>query len=467
MGLSSRRRFILHATCGYLLFGSAWIFLSDRLLLSFTDVEALTRLSTAKGITFILLTALLLLIALSIIPDRTAEESRTRLRSADIARSSDRIPAWAAYLFAVAVTVAMLYVREAIAVSFDDRPMLVLFMPPIILSSVLGGFGPGLTATAIAAIGIDYWGIPPVASLRIEKEHDLFQWCLLIASGLLSSYLSELLHRARRQAERRRIRQEQAKEEIRRLNAGLEQRVAQRTAELVAANTELESFAYAVSHDLRAPLRAMSGFSQALIEDYGDQLQGEARMYLDQIIVGSRRMGELIDGLLALSRSTRGQLQRDAVDLSAMAGRILNGLKEENPSRQIEWRVEPDLAVSGDERMLEVVIRNLLENAWKYTEKKDKANIRVFTREEGGNRWYCIEDNGAGFEAAYAGKLFQPFQRLHRQDEYPGLGIGLATAQRIIHRHGGTIRGEGSPERGATFCFTLPHSGTTEIKEGQ
>jgi K+-sensing histidine kinase KdpD len=467
MNLSPRQRFILNATCGYLAFGSAWILLSDRLLLSFTDIQALTRLSMAKGITFILLTALLLLIALSIIPDRTAEESRTRLRSIIIAGSSDRIPRWAAYLFAVAVSVGMLFLRQGIAVSFGERPMLILFIPPIILSSVLGGLGPGLVATAISAFGINYFAIPPVHSLRIEKEHDLFQWCMLIASGLLSSYLSELLHRARRQAERRRIRQELAKEEIHRLNAELEQRVALRTAELTAANAELESFAYAVSHDLRAPLRAMSGFSQALIEDYGSQLQGEARTYLDQIIIGSRRMGELIDGILALSRVTRGELRRDPVDLSAIAERILAGLAAEEPAREVEWLIEPGLVACGDERMLEAVLRNLLENAWKYTGNTERAIIRFVAREQEGTRYYCVEDNGAGFENAHAGKLFQPFQRLHRQDEYPGLGIGLATAQRIIHRHGGTIHGAGSPESGASFCFALPDSGAQETQGGQ
>ncbi len=467
MNLSPRQRFILNATCGYLAFGLAWILLSDRLLLSFTDIEALTRLSMAKGVTFILLTALLLLIALSIIPDRTSEESRTRLRSIAIAGSSDRIPRWAAYLFAVALSVGMLYLRHGIAVSFGERPMLILFIPPIILSSVLGGLGPGLVATAISASGINYMAIPPVGSFRIKAEHDLFSWCILIASGLLSSYLSELLHRARRQAERRRIRQEMAQQEIHRLNAELEQRVALRTAELTAANAELESFAYAVSHDLRAPLRAMSGFSQALIEDYGGQLQGDARTYLDQIIIGSRRMGELIDGILALSRVTRGELRRDPVDLSAIAERILASLASETPAREVQWQVEPGLVTRGNERMLEAVLRNLLENAWKYTCNTERATIRFISREQDGTRHYCVEDNGAGFESAHAGKLFQAFQRLHRQDEFPGLGIGLATAQRIIHRHGGTIHGTGSREGGARFCFTLPDPGFQHMQGEQ
>ena len=245
-------------------------------------------------------------------------------------------------------------------------------------------------------------------------------------------------------------------EELRRLNADLERRVAERTAELSGANRELDSFAYAVSHDLRAPLRAMSGFSQALIEDYGGQLQGEARVYLEQIELASRRMGELIDGLLALSRSTRGELRHDAVDLSALARRLLAELAQGDPGRPVEAEVEAGLEACGDARMIEVVMRNLLGNAWKYSARAAAPRIRVYAGERDGARRFCIADNGAGFDMAHASRLFQPFQRLHRQDEFAGLGIGLATVQRIVHRHGGVIEAWGEPGKGAEFCFTLP-----------
>jgi PAS domain S-box-containing protein len=250
----------------------------------------------------------------------------------------------------------------------------------------------------------------------------------------------------------------QTEEEIRRLNVDLERRVEERTGELQAANQELESFAYAVSHDLRAPLRAMSGFSQALVEDYGQLLDGEARVYLDQIMLASRRMGELIDGLLQLSRSTRGELRRDPVDLSALAERILVELARVEPARRVEWYVEPGLVARGDARMIEVVLRNLIGNAWKYTVGTDAPMIRVYAEpeSEGNNRLFHVTDNGAGFDMAHVGKLFQPFQRLHRQEEFPGLGIGLATVQRIIHRHGGTIEAVAAPGQGATFSFSLP-----------
>ncbi|MBI5556145.1 MAG: response regulator [Deltaproteobacteria bacterium] len=247
-----------------------------------------------------------------------------------------------------------------------------------------------------------------------------------------------------------------AEEEVRRLNAGLERRVEQRTAELRAANQELDSFAYAVSHDLRAPLRAMGGFSQALTEDFGAQLAGEAREYLEQINLASQRMGELIDGILALSRSSRGEMQHDTVDLSAMAQRLLAELALGEPERRVAVQVEPALMARGDARLLEAALANLLGNAWKYSAHTGEAAIRLFAEERDCARWFCVADNGAGFDMAHAGRLFQPFQRLHRQDEFPGLGIGLATVQRIIHRHGGRIEASSAPGRGATFRFTLP-----------
>jgi PAS domain S-box-containing protein len=252
-----------------------------------------------------------------------------------------------------------------------------------------------------------------------------------------------------------------AEREIRDLNANLERRVQERTNELSAANQELDSFAYAVSHDLRAPLRAMSGFSQALAEDYGDRLDGEARGYLDQIALASRKMGELIDGILTLSRSTRGELRRDPVDITAMAGDILAELARAEPARRVTAEVEPGLMAVGDARMLDVVLRNLLGNAWKYSAKTGEALIRVNAEPTPAGRCFCISDNGAGFDMAHANRLFQPFQRLHRQDEFPGIGIGLATVQRIVNRHGGEIRADGAPGRGATFRFSLALAETT------
>lgn len=257
----------------------------------------------------------------------------------------------------------------------------------------------------------------------------------------------------------------QAEEQVRLLNVDLERRVIERTAELTAANQELDAFAYAVSHDLRAPLRAMSGFSQALIEDYGDKMEGEAKIYLDEIGLASSRMGELIDGILTLSRSTRNPLACEPVDLTSIAGRLLQGLAETEPERQVSWQVEPELMTKGDPRMVEVVMQNLLDNAWKYTSKTAAAEIKVSSEQRDGRSWICVADNGAGFDMAHAGKLFQPFQRLHRQEEFVGIGIGLATVQRIVHRHGGDIEAAGTPGKGARFCFFLGDQKTTRTEK--
>ncbi|WP_393939255.1 sensor histidine kinase [Piscinibacter sakaiensis] len=247
-----------------------------------------------------------------------------------------------------------------------------------------------------------------------------------------------------------------AQDALQALNAELERRVAARTAELQAANEELDAFAYAVSHDLRAPLRAMSGFSAALVEDHGDRLDAEARGYLEHIVQGAQRMGGLIDGLLRLSRTVRGELHAETVDLSRLAERAVAELRRQEPQRAVAVEIEPGLQVVGDPRMLDAVMVNLVGNAWKYSAGAAAAHIRVHAETRGDARWFCIEDNGAGFDMAHAGRLFKAFARLHRQDEFPGMGIGLATVQRVIHRHGGRLEAEGRPGEGATFRFTLP-----------
>jgi PAS domain S-box-containing protein len=250
---------------------------------------------------------------------------------------------------------------------------------------------------------------------------------------------------------------------LRDINTTLEARVIERTAELTAANRELETFADAVSHDLRAPLRSMNGFAQALREDCGASLQGPAKTYLDQMALATHKMSDLIDGLLALSRSTRGDLRQDRVDLSAVARRRLTELTTAEPERRVAWDVEDGLVVQGDARMLDCALVNLLDNAWKYTGITVTPAIRVHRGEVGGLRGICVSDNGAGFDMAQSERLFRPFQRLHRQDEFPGIGIGLATVQRIVHRHGGEIAAQAVPGEGATFCISMPQGfGTSE-----
>lgn len=259
----------------------------------------------------------------------------------------------------------------------------------------------------------------------------------------------------------------QAEQEIQRLNADLEQRVIERTAELSAANRELDSFAYAVSHDLRAPFRAINGFSQALLEDYGQSIPHEGQAYLEQMGIAANKMAELIDGLLVLSRSTRGDMRHDVIDLSALAQQLLAELSRRDPQRQVSVDVETGMQARGDGRMIEAMLRNLLENAWKYTAQREAGAIRVYSEMRGGVRYFCVADNGAGFNMEYANRLFQPFQRLHRQDEFPGIGIGLATVQRIVHRHGGCIEAYSQPGKGATFRFSLAEQAGNAVNNKQ
>ncbi|MEO6197843.1 MAG: PAS domain S-box protein, partial [Dehalococcoidia bacterium] len=224
---------------------------------------------------------------------------------------------------------------------------------------------------------------------------------------------------------------------------------------LDAANKELEAFSYSVSHDLRAPLRSIDGFSQALLEDCADRLNEQGRDHLNRIRAASQRMGQLIDDLLSLSRATRDDLRREPVDLSALALGSADELRKSWPGRQVELVVAPGLCAEGDTRLLQIVFDNLLGNAWKFTSKQERAAIEVGAMSQDGTTAYFVRDNGVGFDMAYVDKLFGAFQRLHAMTEYSGTGIGLATVKRIVVRHGGRVWAEGRVGQGATFYFTL------------
>ena len=245
--------------------------------------------------------------------------------------------------------------------------------------------------------------------------------------------------------------------ERRALNDELERRVKERTAQLEAANRELEAFSYSVSHDLRAPLRGVDGFSQVLLEDYQDRLDETARNYLGRIRQGAQRMGQLIEDLLKLSHIHRQDLNLETIDLSGLCALLTADLARSVPERRTEVRIQPGLSVRADARLLRVMLENLLGNAWKFTAKCSGPRIEVGEQVlAGGDRACYVRDNGAGFDMAFQDKLFQAFQRLHAVSEFEGTGIGLAIVQRIINRHGGRVWAESEPGRGATFFFTLP-----------
>ena len=246
-----------------------------------------------------------------------------------------------------------------------------------------------------------------------------------------------------------------AEEELHRLNEELEQRVRQRTAQLEATNRELEAFSYSISHDLAAPLRSIDGFSQILLEDYAKDLDDEAKDYLSRVRASGQHMRRLVDALLELSRMTRREIRREQVDLSAMAEGIVQELRTSQPERKVEFVSADDLCVEGDAWLLRIALENLLGNAWKFTAKSSAARIEFGLAQQERAYVYYVRDNGAGFEMAYADKLFGAFQRLRSVEEFPGTGIGLATVKRIVHRHGGEVWAEGRVGKGATFYFTL------------
>jgi signal transduction histidine kinase len=303
-------------------------------------------------------------------------------------------------------------------------------------------------------------GLPPLPAFE-EKEEVL----LKAYNGRLVQKLdrkvqqleesNQKLQNALEEKEAEVVRRRKAEEEVRLLNTELEERVRQRTAELDAANKDMETFVYAVSHDLRAPLRALGSFSQILAMSSRDKLDEEARTCLDHLQSETQRMRGLIEALLQLARSTKAELRRQKVNLSEMARETERDLRREQPNRQVDFSVAPNFMTDGDPALLRSVLRNLLGNAWKFTAKSPEAHIEFGRREQRGKPAFFVSDNGVGFPMESAQKLFLPFSRLHDSKQFPGTGIGLATVWQIVRRHGGEVWAESSPGKGATFYFTL------------
>lgn len=249
---------------------------------------------------------------------------------------------------------------------------------------------------------------------------------------------------------------QQRDRELKRAQDELEHRVEDRTRQLSAANRELEAFSYSVSHDLRGPLEIINGFSHILLDEHGTRLESGGRECVQQINQATRRMADLIDDLLNLSRVSTTNMHREKVDLTGIAKAVADQLCRREPTRRVDFVIHDCMTVEGDSRLLRIVLENLLSNAWKYTSNVPVAHIEFGCEERVGHSAFFVRDNGAGFDPRFVDKLFKPFQRLHTPSEFPGTGVGLATVQRIIARHGGEVWAEGAVQQGATFYFTLP-----------
>ncbi len=291
------------------------------------------------------------------------------------------------------------------------------------------------------------------SSIRNAAEHELATMNAELEQRV--SDRTEALEAAVSEALRENESRLGAEAAVRSLNAELEERVRTRTAELENANRELEAFCYSVSHDLRAPLRGIDGFSQALVEDLGDRLDSQSREHLERVRTAATRMGTLIDDLLNLSRITRGEMHKEPVDVSQLAQSVMTELQEAQPERRVDFTIAPGLRTEADSRLIRILLQNLLSNSWKFTSKRADPRIEIGKTNSNGASSFFVADNGAGFDPAYSDRLFGAFQRLHGTAEFPGTGVGLATVQRIVHRHGGTIWAKGELDRGATFYFTL------------
>ena len=358
----------------------------------------------------------------------------------------------------VAIALALGFTLQYYQFRDVEVPVLAL---SIALTTWYAGTGPSVLAIVLSAACFDYFFTEPFYTLSITRR-DLPYFFIFIAWGVIVASFSAVRRRIedslRQARDRLQVELEQRKqreEEIRKLNREL----TKQAAELEASNKELESFAYSVSHDLRAPLRHVVGYSELLQRQASSLLDDRSRRYLQTIDNAAKRMGNLIDDLLGFSRIGRAETRKTLVNLEQLVREVVKELEQETSSRDIAWQIGALPVCYGDRSMLKLVLVNLTSNAVKFTRMRARAEIEIGCAD--GNEDQAelfVRDNGAGFDMQYANKLFGVFQRLHRSEEFEGTGIGLATAQRIIHRHGGKIRAEGAVDRGATFYFSLPRT---------
>jgi len=341
-------------------------------------------------------------------------------------------PSWLGYIVTALIIATAAGLRLWPLQALGQRTVWVTFYPAVMAAALYGGLLPGLLGTALSC-GIAVFAWPLFVAKPFIK--DPADWLTLAVFVVTCAMISMTVESMRRAQARAKIAREQAE----------------------AANKELEAFSYSVSHDLRAPLRSIDGFSQAFLEDFGSTVPEEGREDLERVRRATQHMGQLIDDMLLLSRVTRREMHVQETDMSALAADVAGELARDNPQRDVQLSIEPGMTATGDPQLLRIVLVNLLGNAWKFTSKRQHAHVSMGTvRDLEHGRAFFVRDDGVGFDAKYKDKLFVAFQRLHAQEEFPGTGIGLATIQRAVRRHGGDVWAEGEADRGATFYFTIP-----------
>jgi light-regulated signal transduction histidine kinase (bacteriophytochrome) len=390
---------------------------------------------------------------------------------------------WRGYLLAIGLVAIATWLKYLAQPNIIPSDVPILYILAIVPTAIFFGFGPAILVCILSLLAYDYFFIPPLNQISFFQVRNAPIMLIFLVVGILFSYLTSNLRRKNEEALREIAARNKSEAELEKYRNHLEELVNQRTTELEKANSdlkqdiierkqaeaalkqrtteleiankELEAFSYSVSHDLRTPLRSIDGFSQAVLEDYVDKLDEQGKDYLNRIRESSQMMAQLIDDLLGLSKVVRAELVLKKVNLTEMAGAISQELKGTEPERQVEFNIMDGVEAVGDANLLYSILQNLLSNAFKFTSRCKIARISFGTKEKDGENVYYINDNGAGFDMKYADKLFRPFQRLHPASEFPGTGIGLATVQRIVERHGGKVWAEGEVGKGASFNFTL------------